>query len=79
MFADEPTVNLDSTTSGEILELLRRSVDEYGQTTVMVTHDPNAAAIADRVLFLADGLIQAARGRSSQAEVLEALREVSAQ
>jgi putative ABC transport system ATP-binding protein len=79
MFADEPTGNLDSTTSGEILELLRRSVDEYGQTTVMVTHDPNAAAIADRVLFLADGQIQLSRGQSSRAEVLEALREVSAQ
>ena len=79
MFADEPTGNLDSTTSGEILELLRRSVDEYGQTTVMVTHDPKAASIADRVLFLADGQIQLARGRSSQAEVLGALREVSAQ
>jgi putative ABC transport system ATP-binding protein len=79
MFADEPTGNLDSTTSGEILELLRRSVDEYGQTTVMVTHDPAAAAIADRVLFLADGEIRLSRNRSSQAEVLEALRAVSAQ
>jgi putative ABC transport system ATP-binding protein len=79
MFADEPTGNLDSTTSGEILELLRRSVDEYGQTTVMVTHDPKAASIADRVFFLADGQIQRARGRSSQTEVLGALREVSAQ
>jgi putative ABC transport system ATP-binding protein len=79
MFADEPTGNLDSATSGEILELLRRSVDEYGQTTVMVTHDPSAAAIADRVLFLADGEIQLSRGRSTQAEVLEALRVVSAQ
>jgi putative ABC transport system ATP-binding protein len=57
MFADEPTGNLDSRTSAEILELLRGSVDEYGQTTVMVTHDPRAAAIADRVLFLADGRI----------------------
>jgi putative ABC transport system ATP-binding protein len=79
MFADEPTGNLDSTTSGEILELLRRSVDAYGQTTLMVTHDPKAAAIADRVLFLADGQIQLSRGRSSEAEVLEALQEVSAQ
>src|SRR5262245_42399204 len=79
MFADEPTGNLDSATSGEILELLRRSVDEYGQTTVMVTHDPAAAAIADRVLFLADGQIRLSRNRSSQAEVLEALRVVSAQ
>ena len=57
VFADEPTGNLDSQTGGEILELLRRSVDAYGQTTVMVTHDPRAAAIADRILFLADGLI----------------------
>ena len=57
MFADEPTGNLDSTTGGEILTLLRESVDTLGQTTVMVTHDAHAAAIADRVLFLADGLI----------------------
>ena len=57
MFADEPTGNLDSTTSGEILGLMRDLVDSFGQTTVMVTHDPHAAAIADRVLFLADGLI----------------------
>jgi putative ABC transport system ATP-binding protein len=57
MFADEPTGNLDSTTSGEILELMRELVDGFGQTTVMVTHDPHAAAIADRVLFLADGKI----------------------
>src|SRR5919198_161799 len=57
VFADEPTGNLDSKTGGEILELLRASVDAYGQTTVMVTHEPRAAVIADRVLFLADGLI----------------------
>ena len=57
LFADEPTGNLDSKTGGEILELLRRSVDAYGQTTVMVTHEARAAAIADRILFLADGLI----------------------
>ena len=57
VFADEPTGNLDSTTSAEILELLRSTVDAYGQTTVMVTHDPHAAAVADRVLFLADGAI----------------------
>ena len=55
VFADEPTGNLDSTTSGEILDLLRDSVDDYGQTTLMVTHDADAAAIADRILFLADG------------------------
>ena len=57
VFADEPTGNLDSATSGEILELMRSSVDELGQTTVMVTHDARAAAIADRILFLADGSI----------------------
>jgi putative ABC transport system ATP-binding protein len=57
VFADEPTGNLDSKTSGEILELMRDSVDTYGQTTVMVTHEPRAAAIADRILFLADGVI----------------------
>ena len=57
LFADEPTGNLDSKTGGEILDLIRDSVDSYGQTTVMVTHEPRAAAIADRILFLADGLI----------------------
>ena len=57
VFADEPTGNLDSKTSGEILDLMRDSVDSLGQTTVMVTHDSHAAAIADRVLFIADGLI----------------------
>ncbi len=77
MFADEPTGNLDSRTSGEILELLRRSVEDYGQTTVMVTHDAKAAAIADRVFFLADGEIVKRLGRASHAEVLEALNEVT--
>ena len=77
VFADEPTGNLDSSTSGEILELLRHSVDAYGQTTVMVTHDANAAAIADRVLFLADGEIVREIGRSSAHDVLVALEEVS--
>ena len=67
MFADEPTGNLDSTTSGEILALLRDSVDALGQTTVMVTHDAHAAAIADRVLFLADGDIVRDLGRSTRA------------
>jgi len=57
VFADEPTGNLDSTTSQEILELLRTAVDGFGQTTVMVTHDPDAAAVADRVLHLEDGRI----------------------
>ena len=77
MFADEPTGNLDSTTSGEILELLRDSVSNYGQTTVMVTHDAHAAAIADRILFLADGLIVKDLGPSTEREILEAMQEVS--
>jgi putative ABC transport system ATP-binding protein len=77
VFADEPTGNLDSGTSGEVLELLRHSVDAYGQTTVMVTHDAKAAAIADRVLFLADGRIVKEIGRCSPHDVLVALEEVS--
>ena len=77
VFADEPTGNLDSRTSGEILELLRRSVDDYGQTTVMVTHDAKAAAIADRVLFLADGEIVKSLGRTSAAEISAVLSEIS--
>jgi putative ABC transport system ATP-binding protein len=57
VFADEPTGNLDSTSSAEVLGFLRRSVDEFGQTVVMVTHDPVAASYSDRVLFLADGKV----------------------
>jgi putative ABC transport system ATP-binding protein len=77
MFADEPTGNLDSTTTGEILSLLRDSVDTIGQTTVMVTHDAHAAAIADRVVFLADGDIVRDLGPSSAHEILETLEEVT--
>ena len=77
LFADEPNGNLDSTTSGEILSLLRDAVDTYGQTIVMVTHDPRAATIADRILFLADGVVVRELGRSSQHEVLAILEEVS--
>src|SRR3954465_484831 len=77
MFADEPTGNLDSRTSGEILDLLRESVSELGQTTVMVTHDARAAAIADRVLFLADGVIVNDLGPSTTSEILDALDEVT--
>jgi putative ABC transport system ATP-binding protein len=78
MFADEPTGNLDSRTGGEILDLLRDSVTTLGQTTVMVTHDAHAAAIADRVLFLADGLIVKDIGQSSAHEILETLEAVTA-
>jgi putative ABC transport system ATP-binding protein len=78
LFADEPTGNLDSSTSGEILKLLREMVTQYGQTMVMVTHDANAAAMADRVLFLADGQIVRDQGRSEASDVLAAMAEVSA-
>jgi putative ABC transport system ATP-binding protein len=78
LFADEPTGNLDSTTSHEILELMRTSVDAYGQTMVMVTHDARAAAIADRVLFLADGLIVQDLPRSSQGDILAAMNALTA-
>jgi putative ABC transport system ATP-binding protein len=79
MFADEPTGNLDSSTGGEILELLRGSVDAYGQTTVMVTHEARAAAIADRIFFLADGCIVKELGKCDQHDVLEAMEEISKQ
>ena len=77
VFADEPTGNLDSKTGGEILDLLRSSVQDYGQTTVMVTHEPRAAAIADRVLFLADGRIVKELPRSTQPEILAALEAIT--
>jgi len=77
VFADEPTGNLDSKTSEEILELMRDSVDSYGQTTVMVTHDPRAAAIADRILFLADGLIVRDMPRSEPSAVIAAMDELT--
>jgi putative ABC transport system ATP-binding protein len=77
VFADEPTGNLDSKTSGEILELMRDSVDTYGQTTVMVTHDARAAAIADRILFLADGVIVKDVGRSDAHEVIAVMEELA--
>src|SRR5947207_9749377 len=76
MFADEPTGNLDSATSEEILLLLRASVDTHGQTTVMVTHDARAAAIADRILVLADGLIVRELSRTTQEAVLATMAEL---
>jgi putative ABC transport system ATP-binding protein len=79
VFADEPTGNLDSKTGAEILALLRDSVECYGQTMVMVTHDAHAATIADRILFLADGQIVKTLGPSSQSEILTALGEVDSE
>jgi putative ABC transport system ATP-binding protein len=78
VFADEPTGNLDSRTSGEILELVRESVESLGQTTVMVTHEPRAAAIADRILFLDDGLIVKQNGGTTAADVLTIMNELDA-
>jgi putative ABC transport system ATP-binding protein len=77
LFADEPTGNLDSATSAEVLAVLRHAAESYQQTTIMVTHDAKAAAIADRILFLADGRIVRELGRSTASEVLDALREVT--
>jgi putative ABC transport system ATP-binding protein len=77
VFADEPTGNLDSKTGGEILELLQSSVEQLGQTTVMVTHEARAAAIADRILFLADGLIVRDMPRSEQSAVIAAMDELT--
>ena len=71
IFADEPTGNLDSRASAEILRFLRRSVDEFGQSIVMVTHDPTAAAYADRVLFLVDGRIVGDLADPTAATVLD--------
>ena len=76
MFADEPTGNLDSTTSGEILSLLRDSVDALGQTTVMVTHDPTAASYADRLLVLADGRIVHDGEAATAEDVLDLMKAV---
>jgi putative ABC transport system ATP-binding protein len=76
VFADEPTGNLDSTTSAEILELLQESVRDYGQTIVMVTHEARGCEIGDRTLFLADGCIVRELGRASEHEIIEAVEEV---
>jgi putative ABC transport system ATP-binding protein len=78
LFADEPTGNLDSAAGGQVLDLLRDAVDRDGQTTVMVTHDPRAAARADRVLFLADGRIVSDLGDPTEAGVLAQMKAVSA-
>jgi putative ABC transport system ATP-binding protein len=76
VFADEPTGNLDSQASQEVLELLRRAVDEFGQAVVMVTHDPTAAAFADRVIFLADGLVVDDVPHLEAQEILDKMKEL---
>jgi putative ABC transport system ATP-binding protein len=78
IFADEPTGNLDSATSGEILTVLREAVDTYQQTTVMVTHDVNAAATADRSLFLADGLIVRDAPCHAASDIMAIMAELAA-
>jgi putative ABC transport system ATP-binding protein len=79
LFADEPTGNLDSSASGEILQLLRDAVDDAGQTVVMVTHDPYAAAIADRILFLEDGRIVRELVGADADDIIAAMKELGAQ
>jgi putative ABC transport system ATP-binding protein len=74
VFADEPTGNLDSKSGAEVLGFLRRSVDEFNQTIVMVTHDPNAASYADRVVFLADGRVVDEMLHPTSASVLERMK-----
>ena len=78
VFADEPTGNLDSRSGAEVLGLLRSSVKETGQTVVMVTHDPTAAAYADRVVLLADGLVAGELADPTAESVLDALRGLGA-
>ena len=77
IFADEPTGNLDSKTGGEILELLQESVNDYGQTMVMVTHEARAAATAGRVLFLADGKIVKELSKAGEEEIIETIKDVT--
>ena len=78
VFADEPTGNLDSQSGAEVLGLLRRSVDEFDQTIVMVTHDASAASHADRVIFLADGHVVGSLERPSADEILARIGELAA-
>jgi putative ABC transport system ATP-binding protein len=77
VFADEPTGNLDSRASEEVLRLLRQAVDEFGQTVVMVTHDPEAASYADRLVVLRDGQVVHDAAAGSAAEVIELMKSVA--
>jgi putative ABC transport system ATP-binding protein len=76
VFADEPTGNLDSRSGAEVLDFLRRSVREYGQTTVIVTHDPNAASYADRVIFLGDGEVVTELADPGPAVILDTMKRL---
>jgi putative ABC transport system ATP-binding protein len=77
VFADEPTGNLDSVASEEVLRLLRQAVDEFGQTVVMVTHDPEAASHADRLVVLRDGKVVHDAAAGSADDVIELMKEVA--
>ena len=77
VFADEPTGNLDSRSGAEVLDLLRRSVTEHGQTVVMVTHDPVAAAVTDRVVYLADGRVVEDQRHPDRDTVLETMARIA--
>ncbi|MYR07172.1 ATP-binding cassette domain-containing protein [Gordonia sp. SID5947] len=76
IFGDEPTGNLDSRSSGEVLDILRAATDEFGQTVVIVTHDPRAASYADRVVFLADGQVVRELARPSADDVFEVMKNL---
>jgi putative ABC transport system ATP-binding protein len=76
VFADEPTGNLDSKSGNGVLDLLRKSVDEFGQTVVVVTHDPKVAAYADRVIVLADGRVAADRKVAGEDDVIGLMRDL---
>ena len=76
IFADEPTGNLDSTAGAELLDFLRRAVDEFGQTLVMVTHDPVVAARADRILFLVDGQVVDEMGAPTPNRVIDRMKRL---
>ena len=77
VFADEPTGNLDSRSSQEVLRLLRQAVDEFGQTVVMVTHDPEAASYADRLLVLRDGRVAHDASAGTADQVIELMKDVA--
>jgi putative ABC transport system ATP-binding protein len=76
IFADEPTGNLDSRSGSEVLALLREAVDDLGQTVIIVTHDPGAAAIADRVVFLSDGQISGEMPRPTVGKILDQMKSL---